>query len=840
MRDDQLTAMHIISNLDTGGAQEVVRTLAAYLPEAGCGVVVCTFKDGPLRQSIEELGVAVEVLPRRRASVLNLPGFLRDMLRIRRALLTLVVRHNVTIIQTHLLRVLDFLVLSLRLRIPQLLIFWTIHNYNFALRKDQLPCHRWLLGPKRLIYRLLYRLGTRWVSGFVAVSGEVAPAIVQTIGSVQSKISVICNGVDVQRYMQPVDRGTIRRQLNLPEDARLLIVVGTLKTQKGHRYLLEALPEVIGDCPDLHLLVVGDGELRADLMQQTRTLGLDGHVHLLGNRQDVPSLLAASDYFVLPSLWEGLPMALIEAMASGLPVIATEVSGTRQVMLPGKTGLLVAPGDVDQLRAALMELATNPEAARSMGAAAQQRVIAAFSAHKQAAEHVALYQRERDRHQRSVNVARHKIGAQAMSSEERASTATPFRLTYIIGTYPSLTTTFIDREILAARRSGVDVRILSIRRSTSQLSAEQERLRQDVTYLLPVAWLAFVAGHLRLAIFDAWVYWGTLIYLLTRRHPSLRARLMTLLHFAEGVYAAHLLRHIPGDQLHAHFVDRAATVALVASRLLRIPYSVTAHANDIYVSPVLLSEKLGAASSVITCTGYNQAHLVKLGAGSFDDKVNCIYHGLDLHHYQPSDADRSGKPLLLSVGQLKEKKGLNYLIDACRCLQQRGYDFECQIVGAGPLRSQLEAQIREAGLAAMVRLCGALPHAEVIEKLRQANVFVLPCVLSANGDRDGIPNALLEAMAMQLPVISTAISGIPEVVSDGVNGLLVSPADAEALATALARLLDDAALRRDLGLAGRQTVVEQFDVEWNVRRMLAACTAGSPIAAQWKDEPVCQ
>lgn len=834
MRDDQLTAMHIISNLDTGGAQEVVRTLAAYLPEAGCRVVVCAFKDGPLRQSIQDLGAAVEVLPRRRASVLNLPGFLRDMLRIRRALADLVVRHNVTIIQTHLLRVLDFLVLSLRLSFPQLLIFWTIHNYNFALRKDQLPRHRWLLGPKRLVYRLLYRLGARWVSGFVAVSGEVAPAIVQTIGPVQPKISVICNGVDIKRYMQPVDRAAIRRRLDLPAAARLLIVVGTLKPQKGHRYLLETLPEVIAQCPELHLLVVGDGELRTELETQARRLGLDGHVHFLGNRGDVPALLAASDYFVLPSLWEGLPMALIEAMAGGLPVIATEVSGTRQVMLPGETGLLVPPGDVDRLRAALLQLVTNPEQARSMGAAARRRVSAAFSAQQQAAEHVALYRRARA-------ATRPKSGVGAMPGEPiEAAETPPFRLTYIIGTYPSLTTTFIDREVMAARRSGVDVRILSIRRSSGRLSAEQERLREDVRYLLPVAWLSFIAAHLRFALFDAWIYFGTLLYLLTRPHPGLRSRLMTLLHFAEGVYAADLLRRNPGDQLHAHFVDRAATVALVAGRLLRLPYSVTAHANDIYVNPVLLPEKLGAASSVITCTGYNRTHLVQLGAGSFDDKVQCIYHGLDLRHYQPSQATRSGRPLVLSVGQLKEKKGLTYLIDACKLLHERGYGFECAIVGEGPLRSQLEAQIHQAGLADVVRLCGALPHAEVIDAFRQASVFVLPCVLGANGDRDGIPNALLEAMAMQLPVVSTTISGIPEVVTDGVNGLLVPPADAEALATALARLLDDAAFSDQLGVQGRRTVTEQFDVEWNVRRMLAACTAGSPVAAQWKDEPVCQ
>ncbi|HEX6289298.1 MAG TPA: glycosyltransferase [Herpetosiphonaceae bacterium] len=396
MEQGRLTAMHIISNLDTGGAQEVVRTLAAYLPAAGCRVVVCTFKDGPLRESIEHLGVPVAVLPRRRASILNLPRFILDMLRIRRALAGLVAEYNVEIIQTHLLRVLDFLVLSLRFRNDRLQVFWTIHNYNFALRPDQLARHRWLLRPKRAIYRLLYRIGARWVGGFIAVSGQVPAAIVETIGPVHDKIAVIRNGVDVQRYRRSVDRGALRCRLGLPDAARLLIVVGTLKAQKGHRYLLDAATEAVAQQPDLHILVVGDGELRAALEQQTRDSGLEGHVHFLGNRDDVPELLAASDYFVLPSLWEGLPMALIEAMASGLPVIATDVSGTREVMQPDETGLLVPPGDVRQLRAAIGHLLADPDRARAMGEAAQRRVIAAFSAQQQAQQHLALYLHVRD------------------------------------------------------------------------------------------------------------------------------------------------------------------------------------------------------------------------------------------------------------------------------------------------------------------------------------------------------------------------------------------------------------------------------------------------------------
>jgi glycosyltransferase involved in cell wall biosynthesis len=300
---------------------------------------------------------------------------------------------------------------------------------------------------------------------------------------------------------------------------------------------------------------------------------------------------------------------------------------------------------------------------------------------------------------------------------------------------------------------------------------------------------------------------------------------LTFFHFAAGVYAAHFLRDQDYDQIHAHFIDRAATLALVASRLLDIPYSVTAHANDIYVNPILLHEKLGEAKFVATCTGYNQAHLARLGADSFGHKLRCIYHGLDVGNYQPASRVSSDKPMVIAVGQLKEKKGFAYLIEACHMLKERGYHFECQIVGEGPLRQDLEARIRQLFLQDTVTLCGALPHQDVIDKYKQSTIFVLPCIVGSDGDRDGIPNAVLEALAMQRPVVSTRHSGIPEVVEDGVNGLLVPPADAVALAEALANLLDDPERRQRLGERGRQTVIENFDVAQNVRRLLAEFTA---------------
>lgn len=397
MQDGRLSVLQVVSNLEIGGAQEVVRTLAENLAESGCAPVVAAFRDGPLRRDIERMGVPVEILPDRRHSVVALPLFLGDMLRIRRALVDLVRKHRVDVVQTHLLMSLDFLVLTLRAGGGPL-VFWTVQNASFTLREEHLPRHRWLLGPKRWAYRVLYRASTRWLSGFIAVSDDVKTAIQRDVGRVgDDKITVICNSVDVRRYRRPVDRDAVRRGLALPDGARVMAVVATFKRQKGHRFLLEAAAPVVERLPDLHILLIGDGELRGELEAQARAAGLEAHVHFLGSRQDVPDLLAASDCFVLPSLWEGLSMALVEAMASGLPVIATAVSGTNQVMIAGETGLLVPPGDAARLGDAMLRLLSDPGRASEMGAAARRQVESYFSARKQAEDHIALYRREQRR-----------------------------------------------------------------------------------------------------------------------------------------------------------------------------------------------------------------------------------------------------------------------------------------------------------------------------------------------------------------------------------------------------------------------------------------------------------
>lgn len=387
----KLNVMQIILNLDTGGAQEVVRTLAEYLASEDCLPVVCSFRDGPLRQDIQRLGIKVEVLPSRRYSIVAFPLFVVDMIRIWWSLVKLVKKYDTDVVQTHLLRILDFLVLLLRYTTRLRVVLWTFHSANFVIAERHLARYKWLLKPKRYAHHLLYRLASRLVNGFIAVSDEVKEAMVEIIGPIQDKITVIRNGVDVKRYGQPVDKARVQSQLGLEANARLIAVVGTLREPKGHRYMVEAMATVAPQHPDVHVLFVGEGHLREELRAQVEKLNLGQWVHFLGNRNDVPDLLAASELFVLPSLWEGLSMALLEAMAAGKPIVATAVSGTTQVMIPGKTGLVVPPRDSRALADAVIQLLSNPAQAQMMGQAARQHAKMNFSAQKQADEHLVLY-----------------------------------------------------------------------------------------------------------------------------------------------------------------------------------------------------------------------------------------------------------------------------------------------------------------------------------------------------------------------------------------------------------------------------------------------------------------
>lgn len=391
----------------------------------------------------------------------------------------------------------------------------------------------------------------------------------------------------------------------------------------------------------------------------------------------------------------------------------------------------------------------------------------------------------------------------------------PLRLVYIIGTYPGLTTTFIDREVRVLRQLGLRIQFLSIRRPPSRVFKLEEyaQLENTIIYLLPVNVISFILAHLYFLWFRPIAYIKLAIFLFSRAHPTLKLRLKTLLHFAEGVLAAYLLRNKEIDHLHAHFVDRATTVALCVSRLLNLSYSFTAHANDIYKEPVLIPEKINGAKFMVTVSEFNKNYLLQNYPGLNPDKLFVLHPWVDLSHFQPPLVRSKNDCFhIMSVGRLVEKKGHHYLIEACRLLRDQQVEFECDIVGDGPLRAKLEAMVAQYHLTDQVHLLGGRPQAEVLAGLAQADLFVLACVVAQDGDRDGMPVALTEAMAMAVPVISTNIVGIGELVQPGA-GYLVPPDDAPRLAGAIKLMMNmEAAERLKMGQYARTIIANEFEV----------------------------
>ncbi len=306
---------------------------------------------------------------------------------------------------------------------------------------------------------------------------------------------------------------------------------------------------------------------------------------------------------------------------------------------------------------------------------------------------------------------------------------------------------------------------------------------------------------------------------------------------ARTVYQAIIVGQLAVERgishLHAHFATSATSVARLAARLAGVTYSFTAHAKDIYGPEVRhedLRSKLADASAGVTVSDYNLAHLRRT-YGPAADRVTRVYNGLPLDEFPYSSPD-TRSPLILFVGRLVEKKGLTDLIDACAILTEARRPFLCRIVGEGPLEGQLHAQIDRLGLSSNVILLGPRPRREVVRHLQQAAVLAAPCVVSPDGDRDGLPTVLIEAMAAGTPCVATRVTGIPEIVRDESTGLLVDEHNPRALAVALERLLSDAQLRVRLATAGRALIECSFDTRRNaaqIRRLFASSATSAVV-----------
>jgi glycosyltransferase involved in cell wall biosynthesis len=386
------------------------------------------------------------------------------------------------------------------------------------------------------------------------------------------------------------------------------------------------------------------------------------------------------------------------------------------------------------------------------------------------------------------------------------------RVAYVVSLFPCWSETFVLREIQALRARGLDVRVFSLRPPREALvQTDAQPLLADVVYPRPAAAVLGLARHPIAALGALREAW---------REAAPRGALAVakaLYTVAVAAQFARTVRRLGVRHVHAHFATYPALAARTMRRIAGVSYSVTTHAHDIFLPNPHLRPNLDAAHTVVTISEYNRRHLAALGAD--DARMTVVPCGLDLAKLQRGEGRARTGGSIVAVGRLVPIKGFAKLIDACALLQRRGVPFTCDIIGGGPLHDALEHRIAGYRLDGRVRLVGALEQAEVQARLAAAELCVVPSVRTPDGDQDGVPVALMEAMALEVPVVTTRVSGIPELVRDGVSGLLVEPGDVCALAAAIERLLRDRLLRARLALGGRAAVARRQDIAVVTARM---------------------
>lgn len=421
---------------------------------------------------------------------------------------------------------------------------------------------------------------------------------------------------------------------------------------------------------------------------------------------------------------------------------------------------------------------------------------------------------------------------------ERKNKPAEGRVAYILKGFPRLSETFIASEIYRLEQHGLRLDLFVIKPVDESERLEiVDRIRARPTYLPATTSLSgtplrrWLARHLkdflpslgRITLrkpFGVVRAAGAAFAQAVRARRGFWPRKVYVKEFLQAAAIADRLAAQPDIRhLHAHFSHGAATVAWFAAMMTGLPFSFTAHAKDIYCDTLnpagLLRRKMNAARFVVTCTDANREYLAQLSP----TKVHCIYHGLNADFTRLLKMPQATSPAnttmrIISVGRLVEKKGFDIFVEACGILRKQGIAFESLIVGEdGEHTEEIRRRITTHKLEPFIRLAGPMPQARLFEEYRRATMFCLPCRVLDNGDRDGIPNVLVEAMACGLPVVTTGISGIPEVVKDGINGLLVPSENPQALADALLRLKQNHSLARQLARQAQTTVSERFDGE---------------------------
>jgi len=685
---------------------------------------------------------------------------------------------------------------------------------------------------------------------FVVTCTEDNRQYLQRLSDNETPLLRLYHGLNLARFDQlQHDRHGV------PSTIPTIVSVARFREKKGLLTLIRACHLLNIRGYRFRCCIVGFGPLQADMEALIHELHLDHLVLLMGQRplEEVVGLYQRAEIFALPCQVaqdgdrDGIPNVLMEAMACRLPVVTTAVSGIPELVQHDHNGLLVPQQDPEALALALAHLLDNPAVRQRLGQAGRHTIEEHFSSSHASCRLKALFLKEPVAIDPEIlpNTMEpcscpSQNGVLGYSADHRVEG----RIGYILKGFPRRSEAFITNEVVLLEQMGLRLHLFSAFQGEAHGTGPHGRpIRSPLTYLPEdsentdsgfMAWLIanlprYGSSHLRLMrtvprryLQTAWEA-STLSWRCRNGFFSWPKKVFYKDFLRAGAIASAVLEAGDIRHLHAHFCHGATTMAMFASQLTGYPFSFTAHAKDIYLPKLnpgdLLSMKLRRAKFVVTCTGANHQHLEAVSAQHAP--IHTIYHGVDTARFAPDrDHHVPMLPTILSVGRFVEKKGFPFLIEACRIIREHGIPFHCRIVGEPDEQSQLVHNlIRRYELEQQVSIGPGVSQEELRAIYQEATVFVLPCHVVDNGDRDGIPNVLAEAMASGTPVISTSVSGIPEIIEDRRNGLLVAPRNPVALANAIEELLVDSGFRNALAQAGRETMCQIFDSSQTTKQL---------------------
>ncbi|MBI3802128.1 MAG: glycosyltransferase family 4 protein [Deltaproteobacteria bacterium] len=395
------------------------------------------------------------------------------------------------------------------------------------------------------------------------------------------------------------------------------------------------------------------------------------------------------------------------------------------------------------------------------------------------------------------------------------------RLAYLVSQYPAISHTFILREVRYLRAEGFDIHLASINnpdRAAAQLTQEEREEAQVTYYVKPAGLSGALKAHLSTLLARPLAYLHGLLFALRLGGFDLQGMVYGFFYFVEAVMIGQWMQEKELSHLHVHFATPASTVGLIGSKIFPFTFSLTVHGPDEFyeVTRYRLSEKITGASFLCCIGTYARSQLMKLSEVAEWEKFELTPLGVDLAVFTPQPFRPHPAPFtILCVGRLVPAKGQHILLAAVERLVKAGRQVRLCLVGDGPDRARLEEKVRVQGLEPYVTFAGAVNQDRIRALYAEADVFALASFA------EGIPVVLMEAMAMSIPCVTTYITGIPELIRDGIDGLLVPPADAAALADAIVRLMDDPALRQRLGEAGRRRVQDKYDLNRNTAALAA-------------------